>query len=74
MKKESIDKSTQAILVALDTIDIDTLDKFELMKNLYTFLRNYDENIKILSQFGVKRRYENVQVISDDKAYIDRHK
>lgn len=74
MKKDSIDKTTQAILIALDNIDIDTFDKFELMKNLYTFLKDYDNNIKVLSEHTAQRRYENVQIISNDKTYIDRHK
>ena len=74
MKKESIDKATQAVLIALDTVEMDTLDKFELMKILYTFLKNYDVNRKVLSEYTAQRRYENVQTISNDETYTNRHK
>lgn len=74
MKKESIDKTIQAMFIALDNIDIDQLDKFELMKNMHKFLKDYDENIKVLSFYNAKRRYENVQAICNGTAEIDRHK
>lgn len=74
MKKESIDKATQAVLIALDTVEMDTFDKFELMKNLYTFLKDYDVNRKVLSEYTTQRRYENVQTISNDETYTNRHK
>lgn len=73
MKKESIDKATQAVLIALDTVEMDTFDKFELMKNLYAYLRNYEENNVVLSMYQAKRRYDNVQAICNRTTEDDRH-
>ena len=74
MKKESIDEAINVITVALGNSNIDRIDKCELEINLYNFLKSYDENRRVLSEYKLQRRYEDVQVISDDKTYTYRHK
>ena len=73
MEKESIDKVIGAMFVALDVLDIDAVDKFEFKKNLYAYLRNYEENNVVLSMYQAKRRYDNVQTICDRTTEDDRH-
>lgn len=48
MKDESI-KKVEDLIARIKNLDIDPYDKLELMLNLYLFLENYDENIKILN-------------------------
>ena len=74
MEKGTLDKVIEAMFVALDVLDLDKVDKFELEKNLYAYLRNYDENNKILSMYHAKRRFEDVQTICDRTSEDDRNK
>lgn len=46
MKQESLDKTLSAILLVLDEIDIDSVDRAELTINLYHLLRDRDEYTK----------------------------
>lgn len=50
MKKESIKEAINIIIEALDSSNIEQIDKVELMYNLWNFLEHYDENIKVLSK------------------------
>ena len=48
MKKESLEKARELIHEVLMNSKISDLDKYELLLNLTLFLRDYDENIKVL--------------------------
>ena len=53
MKQESLDLALVAIIQVLDEVKIDSVDKTELMKNLYTLMyrkENYDRGIKVLQK------------------------
>ena len=55
MKKENIEKARELVFNIINNSNIDTLDKYELLLNLYHFLDPfaYEENIKVLEK---KRR------------------
>lgn len=46
MEQQSIRKATEIITDAIQNSDINVVDKYELLMNLYVFLTNYDEAIK----------------------------
>ena len=50
MNKESLDKASIAMIKTLRDLEIDNVDKMELMLNINKFLddKKYDENVKIL--------------------------
>jgi hypothetical protein len=51
MKKESLDKALTAIILVLRDLDIDNIDRVELMTNLYHLLSDkeeYERSIEIL--------------------------
>lgn len=53
MKQESLDKTLSAILLVLDEIDIDVVDRAELTINLYHLLRDreeYNKKIEVLQK------------------------
>lgn len=50
MKQDSLDTAISVIIDALNESDIETIDKLELMLNIRELLKNYEENIKILSK------------------------
>ena len=54
MKQESLDKATEAIVMALTNLeDIDKVDNMEILINIKTLLNNVDsyrENISILQE------------------------
>lgn len=50
MKSDSIKEAINVILDALENTSMDKIDKLELEINLYKFLENYDNNIKILQK------------------------
>ena len=59
MNKESLEKAEEAILTALQWINIDSVDKVELMLNLRLLLENYDESIGVLQEHqGKVKKYE----------------
>lgn len=62
MKKESLEIVREKIIEVVSNEDIDTLDKMELLINLYNFLDigKYNDNIKILK-------------LGDDKYYVRRN-
>lgn len=49
MKDESI-KKVEDLIARIKNLDINPYDKLELMINLYLFLEDYEENIKILKK------------------------
>ena len=56
MNKESLNIILDDFVSLLEKSNIDTKDKLELLINIRLFLDNYEENIKILQQYGKKRR------------------
>lgn len=50
MKKESLETAKELIISTIEKSNIETIDKIELLLNLYHFLDNYDEDIKILTK------------------------
>lgn len=46
MEQQSIRKATELIINTIQNSDINVVDKYELLMNLYIFLNNYDEAIK----------------------------
>lgn len=55
MNKESLDKIKDKFIDIIENTNIDNADKLELLMNIWLFLENYEENIKILQQYGKKR-------------------
>ena len=56
MNKESLDKIKDKFIDIIENTNIDNADKLELLMNIWLFLENYEENIKILQQYGKKRK------------------
>ena len=53
MQQESLDKALTAVLVGLDKINIDSVDKVELLLNLKLLLENvdrYEQSIAVLKR------------------------
>ena len=52
MKKESLIKARELVFNIINNSNIDTLDKYELLLNLYNLLDpfGYEENIKTLEK------------------------
>lgn len=59
MKQESLEKALDGFIETLDKLDIDTVDKVELMLNLKSFLSalDYTRNIEILERDRLSRKY-----------------
>lgn len=55
MKKESLKKIRDGFLKVIKDSSISNDEKLELMLNIWLFLENYEENIKILHKYGKKR-------------------
>lgn len=58
MNKESLDKIKDKFIDIIENTNIDNADKLELLMNIDLFLTYYEENIKILQQYGKRRKYE----------------
>ena len=56
MNKESLEKIKEKFVDIIENTNIENSDKLELLMNICLFLDNYEENIKILQQYGKKRR------------------
>lgn len=56
MNKESLEKIKEKFVDIIENTNIENADKLELLMNICLFLENYEENIKILQQYGKKRR------------------
>lgn len=56
MNKESLNKIKEKFVDIIENTNIENADKLELLMNICLFLDNYEENIKILQQYGKKRR------------------
>ena len=48
MKKESLEKAKELLLETIGKSNIEQPDKLELILNIYSFLTNYDEDLKVL--------------------------
>ena len=48
MQKESLEKINDAFIEMLDNLDINIVDKTEMMININYFLKDYDNNVKTL--------------------------
>lgn len=55
MNKESLEKIKDKFIDIIENTNIDNADKLELLMNIWLFLENYEENIKILQKYGKKR-------------------
>lgn len=53
MDKESITEFQEHLGDYINSLNIDTIDKIELLINLIHFLNNYEENIQILEKHRV---------------------
>lgn len=56
MNKESLEILKDKFIDIIENANIDNADKLELLMNIWLFLENYEENIKILQQYGKKRK------------------
>ena len=56
MNKESLDKIKDKFIDIIENTNIDNADKLELLMNIWIFLENYEESIKILQQYGKRRK------------------
>lgn len=56
MNKESLEILKDKFIDIIENTNIDNADKLELLMNIWLFLENYEENIKILQQYGKKRK------------------
>lgn len=56
MTNESLNKIKEKFVDIIENTNIENADKLELLMNICLFLDNYEENIKILQQYGKKRR------------------
>lgn len=56
MNKESLEILKDKFIEIIENANIDNADKLELLLNIWLFLENYEENIKILQQYGKKRK------------------
>lgn len=55
MNKESLEILKDKFIDIIENTNIDNADKLELLMNIWLFLENYEENIKILHKYGKKR-------------------
>lgn len=57
MNKESLELVKSKLVDVLENSNIDSVDKMELALNIWLFLEPdlYDDNIKVLSNYGKKR-------------------
>jgi len=56
VNKESLEILKDKFIDIIENTNIDNADKLELLMNIWLFLENYEENIKILQQYGKKRK------------------
>jgi hypothetical protein len=56
MNKQSLQKAKEIIINSLEDASIDTIDKMELINNLWHFLNeeNYKSNVEVLKQHQKK--------------------
>lgn len=55
MNKESLETLKNKFIEIIENTNIDNADKLELLMNIWLFLENYEDNIKILHKYGKKR-------------------
>ena len=56
MRKESLEKAKELLLETIGKSNIEQPDKLELILNIYSFLTNYDEDLKVLKN-NQKRKW-----------------
>lgn len=58
MREEILEKITDSIMKTIENEDISTYEKVELMLNLKQFLKDYNQNIRILrrGQYEINKR------------------
>lgn len=59
MKQESLDKTLTAIVMVLKDLDIDDVDRAELMLNLYHLLKSkedYQDSLEVLQSKRLRKR------------------
>ena len=59
MNKDSINIAVDVIVNALDTCEMNPVDKVELLINLSKFLQSYDNNIRVLRKVDKEWNKEN---------------
>lgn len=60
MNKDSINIAVDVIVNALDTCEMNPVDKVELLINLSKFLQSYENNIKVLRMVDKEWNKENL--------------
>ena len=55
MNDSSIEEFTEHLGEYIDSLNIDTIDKIELLINLVHFMSEYKENIKVLEEHRIKK-------------------
>lgn len=61
MNKESLELVKSKLVDVLEESNIDSVDKMELILNIWLFLEPelYDNNIEVLSKYGKKRELKH---------------
>lgn len=57
MTKEELEEATEIILDSIMNSNLSNYTKIELLINMKTFLKDYKENINILSKEEVKKKW-----------------
>ena len=55
MNDSSIEEFTKHLGEYLDSLNIDTIDKIELLINLVHFMSEYKENLQVLEEHRIKK-------------------
>ena len=55
MNDSSIEEFTEHLGEYLDSLNIDTIDKIELLINLVHFMSEYKENLQVLEEHRIKK-------------------
>ena len=55
MNDNSIEEFTEHLGEYIDSLNIDTIDKIELLINLVHFMSEYKENLQVLEEHRIKK-------------------
>lgn len=58
MTKEELEYATDIILEIIESSDLSNYTKLELLINMKTFLKNYQDNIIELNKIEKRKKYE----------------
>ena len=58
MTKEELEYATDIILERIESSDLSNYTKLELLINMKTFLKNYQDNIIELNKIEKRKKYE----------------